>query len=384
MGTHPIFESDFDCLTEIPHMYDDFFRRAREYENGFGFEIKINRDSPATRIFDLLRDRSELYETRGARPFPVKEAIYRAAGCIDYETSVAPGAVEHFWQQYHGKSFEKSLINIAAVLNHLIIIQSGRLIQGFGRLSAPPIVFTHSTGKLLFDFYNELFHRKLMPDPTTYAVRPVNPSFSLDKMMATLKATLEFEVREAVYSPNWDGYGHPGESRDERAEPPPVVIHEPMRSNLPPPVNTRGNFMPPPPVIMPRWPLHSDYSPWPSKEIMSRPKRKAPDDQPTKPHLPVVQQPRNKRLKVDEDVVYLNERQLPWLRRDEFNGVHLVCGYGRKTPKSDLHGEPSFVLYQLYRDQHHRHISPSQLTIQTWWNTLGPTATKRIGAAERM
>ena len=119
-----------------------------------------------------------------------------------------------------------------------------------------------------------------MPDPTTYAVRPINPAFSIDKMMATLKATLECEVREAVYSPNWDGYGHPGEYRDERQEPPPVMIYEPMKSNLPPPTN-RG-LIQPPPVIMPKWPLHSDYTPWPTKEIMSQPrsKRKAPEQEP--------------------------------------------------------------------------------------------------------
>ena len=40
-------------------------------------------------------------------------------------------------------------------------------------------------------------HRKLMPDTDTYAIRPVNPSFSIDKMVATLAATLECEIRES-------------------------------------------------------------------------------------------------------------------------------------------------------------------------------------------
>ena len=132
---------------------------------------------------------------------------------------------------------------------------------------------------------------------------------------------------------------------------------------------------------------------------MSQPrsKRKVPEQEQSKP----AQVQKNKRLKVEDDVVYLNERQLPWLRRDEMRGVHLVCGYGRKMPdslrytyhalhmrktaKTDLHGEPSFVLYQLYRDQQNRSIMPSQLTIQTWWKQLGSNSTERIfGAAEKM
>ena len=84
-------------------MYDDFFRRAREYPNGFAFEVQINRESPATRIFDILRERSFLFETRGARHFSIKEAVYRAAGCIEPNAHVQPGAVDHFWAEYTGK-----------------------------------------------------------------------------------------------------------------------------------------------------------------------------------------------------------------------------------------------------------------------------------------
>ena len=169
-------------------MYDDFFRRAREYANGFAFEIQINRESPATRIFDILRERSFLFETRGSRHFSIKEAVYRAAGGIEPSAHVQPGAVEHFWAEYTGESFERTMVNIANLLNHLILVQSEHipLIQGFGNLSAPPMVFSTPGKKLIYSLENKLMHRKLMPDVDTFALRPVNPGFSMDKMMATL------------------------------------------------------------------------------------------------------------------------------------------------------------------------------------------------------
>ena len=71
---------------------------------------------------------------RGTRDYPVEEAIYRAAGCIEHDVQVQPGAVKHFWAQYRGSSFAESMVNIASVLGHLILIQSDNLnlIQGFG------------------------------------------------------------------------------------------------------------------------------------------------------------------------------------------------------------------------------------------------------------
>ena len=119
------------------------------------------------------------------------------------------------------------MVNIANLLNHLILVQSEQipLLQGFGNLSAPPMVFSTPGKRLIHSYENKLMHKKLMPDVDTFAVRPVNPGFSMDKMMATLGATLECEIREAVYSPNWPG-SHPQQWHDERVEPPPVLIHQ--------------------------------------------------------------------------------------------------------------------------------------------------------------
>ena len=69
------------------------------------------------------------------------------------------------------------------------------------------------------------------------------------------------------------------------------------------------------------------------------------------------------------------------------SGIHLVCGYSKKQPEQmrhvfhalqmrkmsnkDLVDEPSTVLYQLYRNEENRHVTPSKLTVQSWWNSLG-------------
>ena len=50
-------------------MLADYFRRAVEFENGFSFDIQVNRDSAVTRIFSILRDRALLYQVLGSDDF---------------------------------------------------------------------------------------------------------------------------------------------------------------------------------------------------------------------------------------------------------------------------------------------------------------------------
>ena len=284
------------------------------------------------------------------------------------------------------------MVNVANLLNHLILVQSEAvsLIQGFGNLSAPPMVFSTPGKRLIYSWENKLMHRKLMPDVDTFALRPVNPGFSMDKMMATLSATLECEIREAVYSPNWPG-SHPQQWHDERVEPPPVVIHQPMRSHLPPaPQFDRLGHqqLPAPPVVVPKWPLHSDFSPWPQKEIMRNQSKKRKSQEISAPQKTSSTKPENKRLKVEDNVVYLNNKQLPWLRKDTLNGIHLVSGFAGKMPeamrqifgvlqsrkksKNDLEDQPSTVLYSLNQTNQNGPMRYNRVAAETWWKSLSP------------
>ena len=91
-----------------------------------------------------------------------------------------------------------------------------------------------------------------------------------------------------------------------------LTLIKPMRSHLPPaPQFDRLGHqqLPAPPVVVPKWPLHSDFSPWPQKEIMRNQskKRKSQDisQSPQKPSANTAQQrtqPENKRLKVEDSV----------------------------------------------------------------------------------
>ena len=56
---------------------------------------------------------------------------------------------------------------------------------------------------------------------------------------------------------------------------------------------------------------------------MSRPKRKRPDEISKETNQTKAQPlaPKNKRLKVEDNIVFLNNKQLPWLRKEQFNLV---------------------------------------------------------------
>merc|ERR1712168_1603349 len=52
MGTHPIFESDFDCLTETPR-YRDIYNRCLVFT--FGFPLQTHIDAQSTPVMQPIK-----------------------------------------------------------------------------------------------------------------------------------------------------------------------------------------------------------------------------------------------------------------------------------------------------------------------------------------
>merc|ERR1712130_58344 len=62
MGTHPIFESDFDCLTDTWTIVQMVYEESDEEDDFIGTREKNNRDHRLLFPLDFRGDSEELYE----------------------------------------------------------------------------------------------------------------------------------------------------------------------------------------------------------------------------------------------------------------------------------------------------------------------------------